>query len=101
MVRPVLAQQAKILGAIDESLSGKDFAAEFVSDVDDDFEVVESALQDDHSTIDEIAAGSPVINLVNAMIQRAVRDGASDIHIEPSRTKSRIRYRIDGVLYEY
>ena len=48
-----------------------------------------------------MAAESPVVNLVNSIIQRAVRDGASDIHIEPSRTKSRIRYRIDGVLYEY
>jgi len=34
------------------------------------------------------------------MVQRAIRDGASDIHIEPSRHKSRIRFRIDGVLYE-
>jgi type IV pilus assembly protein PilB len=100
-VRPVLAQPEKILGSIDESLSGTDFTAELVSDVDEDFEVVEGALNDDYSAIDEMAAGSPVVNLVNSVIQRAVHDGASDIHIEPSRTKSRIRYRIDGVLYEY
>ena len=50
--------------------------------------------------IDEMAAASPVINLVNGLIQRAVRDGASDIHIEPSRTRSLVRFRIDGVLYE-
>ena len=71
-----------------------------IGSVDEDFEVVDSVPIDD-STIDDMAAESPVVNLVNSIIQRAVRDGASDIHIEPSRTKSRIRYRIDGVLYEY
>jgi type IV pilus assembly protein PilB len=47
-----------------------------------------------------MAEGSPVINLVNSIVQRAVRDGASDVHIEPSRTRCRVRFRIDGVLYE-
>jgi type IV pilus assembly protein PilB len=47
-----------------------------------------------------MAAASPVINLVNGLIQRAVRDGASDVHIEPTRAKSVVRFRIDGVLYE-
>ncbi|HLF10431.1 MAG TPA: ATPase, T2SS/T4P/T4SS family [Gammaproteobacteria bacterium] len=101
VVRPVLAQREKILGAVDESLSGADFTADLINEVDEDFEVVDGLVQDDYSAIDEMAAGSPVVNLVNSVIQRAVQDGASDIHIEPSRTKSRIRYRIDGVLYEY
>lgn len=101
IVRPVLAQREKILGMLDESPSSTDFAAELVNDVDDDFEVVDGLAQDDYAAIDEMAGGSPVVNLVNSVIQRAVRDGASDIHIEPSRQKSRIRYRIDGVLYEY
>ena len=52
------------------------------------------------SVIDEMAGASPVINLVNGLIQRAVRDGASDVHIEPLRTRSLVRFRIDGVLYE-
>ncbi|MGH8496713.1 MAG: ATPase, T2SS/T4P/T4SS family [Gammaproteobacteria bacterium] len=101
VVRPVLAQPELILGTVDESLSGADFTAELINDVDEDFEVVDGLVLDDYAAIDEMAAGSPVVNLVNSVIQRAVHDGASDIHIEPSRTKSRIRYRIDGVLYEY
>ena len=36
----------------------------------------------------------------HALVQRAVRDGASDIHIEPARNKARVRFRVDGVLYE-
>jgi type IV pilus assembly protein PilB len=101
VVRPVLAERAKIVGAIDESLSGSELSSDLIGSVDDDFEVVDNAPLDDYSAIDDMAAESPVVNLVNSIIQRAVRDGASDIHIEPSRTKSRIRYRIDGVLYEY
>ena len=54
----------------------------------------------DYTAIDTMAEGSPVINLVNSIIQRAVHDGASDIHIEPSRIKCRVRFRIDGILYE-
>ena len=46
-----------------------------------------------------MAAGNPVINLINGVIQRAIRDRASDIHIEPSRSKCRIRLRVDGLLY--
>jgi len=99
-VRPVLARRDDILKAIAESGSVDDLTAGLVSEVDGDFELVERA-PDDYAAIDEVAAGSPVINLVNAMIQRAVHDGASDIHIEPGRNLSRIRYRIDGVLYEY
>jgi type IV pilus assembly protein PilB len=99
-VRPVLARRDDIQKALAESGSVDDLTAGLVSDVDDDFALVERA-PDDYAAIDEVAAASPVINLVNALIQRAVHDGASDIHIEPARSLSRIRFRIDGVLYEY
>jgi type IV pilus assembly protein PilB len=66
----------------------------------EDFQFVEAYQPDDSTIIDEIAAESPVINMVNSIIQRAVRDHASDIHIEPSRTMTRVRFRIDGLLYE-
>ena len=48
----------------------------------------------------EHAGQSPVIRLVNYMIYNAVRDGASDIHIEPTDRQLRIRYRVDGSLYK-
>ena len=99
-VRPVLARRDDILSAINEAYSGNEYVNDILDEVDDDFQVVENLVPDDYSVIDEMAEGSPVINLVNSVIQRAVRDGASDIHLEPSRAKSRIRFRIDGVLYE-
>jgi type IV pilus assembly protein PilB len=100
-VRPVLARREDIIKMLGESLVLDDMNFEMVGDVDEDFAVVENLQIDDYSTIDEVAAGSPVINLVNSIIQRAVHDGASDIHLEPFRTHSRIRFRIDGLLYEF
>ena len=47
----------------------------------------------------DMASEAPVIRLVNAMIAQAVEKRASDIHIEPFEKEFRIRYRIDGVLY--
>jgi type IV pilus assembly protein PilB len=99
-VRPVLALQEDIVKLVDEGGSFANVSDELILDAGDDFELIESSLPDDYSTIDEVAAGSPVINLVNALIHRAVKDGASDVHIEPFRTISRVRLRIDGVLYE-
>ncbi len=46
------------------------------------------------------AEGSPVIKLVNYLIYHAVQEGASDIHIEPDDGTLRVRYRLDGALYE-
>jgi type IV pilus assembly protein PilB len=43
---------------------------------------------------------APIIRIVNTILMYAVKDGASDIHIEPQRKGVRIRYRIDGVLHE-
>ena len=48
----------------------------------------------------EVAEDAPVIKLVNLIVTQAVKDRASDIHIEPEEDKVRIRYRVDGVLHE-
>ena len=82
------------------------FAAEGADyDVDDiinDMEDVE-VVQDQHKDyedLEKMAGQSPVIKFVNYLISNAVHDGASDIHIEPKNQFTRIRYRIDGVLFE-
>jgi len=49
---------------------------------------------------DEDANKAPIIRVVNAIIQQAIKDGSSDIHIEPGARFTRVRYRIDGVLHE-
>lgn len=56
---------------------------------------------EDLSMIDESAEGAQTINLVNYILSNAVKDGASDIHIEPDLTTCRVRFRVDGVLQEF
>ncbi len=49
--------------------------------------------------LEELASEAPVVRWVNQMIIRAVRERASDIHIEPTREGLRVRFRIDGILH--
>jgi type IV pilus assembly protein PilB len=61
--------------------------------------LIEEAIED-IGDVEEIAGQSPVIRLVNYMIYNAVKEGASDIHIEPAERCVRVRNRIDGRLYK-
>lgn len=99
-IRQVLARREDILRYIDEGGGAGLDADDFVSTQEQDLEILESSIPDDYTRIDDMAGASPVVNLVNAVIQRAIADGASDVHVENSRARSRIRFRIDGVLYE-
>lgn len=65
----------------------------------EDFTLIENITQD-ISHLEEIAGQSPVVKLVNYLIYNAVHENASDIHIEPDDKKLRVRYRVDGRLYE-
>ena len=98
-VKPVLACTDEILNAIAEAHAERNDLSEYLGNLGDDLELVESGASAEREGIDEMAGGSPVINLINGVIQRAVGDGASDIHIESSRTMCRIRLRVDGALY--
>ncbi|MCK9490267.1 MAG: type II secretion system ATPase GspE [Xanthomonadales bacterium] len=56
--------------------------------------------EDDVEHLRDLASEAPVIRLVNIIIQRAVEQRASDIHIEPFENRLKVRYRVDGVLHE-
>ena len=64
-----------------------------------DLKAVERQIED-VSNLEALADESPVIKLVNHLIFAAVRDGASDIHVEPGDTELRVRFRVDGSLFE-
>ena len=64
-----------------------------------DLSLVETKTED-ISDLEAAATGSPIIKLVNYLIYSAVREGASDIHIEPDDSALRVRFRLDGLLYE-
>jgi type IV pilus assembly protein PilB len=55
---------------------------------------------DDENALEKISEEAPIIRIAHAIIQQAIREKASDIHIEPGQRGVRIRYRIDGVLNE-
>jgi len=55
---------------------------------------------DDVTVLRNIASEAPVVRLVNLLIEEAVKTEASDIHIEPFEDELRVRYRIDGILYD-
>jgi len=65
----------------------------------ENFSLIEN-LPEDISDLSEVAGQSPVVKLVNYMIYSAINENASDIHIEPDEKKLRVRYRVDGRLYE-
>jgi type IV pilus assembly protein PilB len=66
----------------------------------EDVEVVEDNEEIDLSTLSKISEDAPVVRLVNVLLVDALRRGASDIHVEPYEKELRIRFRIDGVLYD-
>ncbi|MCP5178838.1 MAG: Flp pilus assembly complex ATPase component TadA [Pseudomonadales bacterium] len=99
-VRAVFAPKEKVLEFIEQGTEVQELSLELLDGESvQDLELVES-VEENFAHIDEIASGSPIINLSNSLIQRAIREGASDIHIETFRDKGRVRFRIDGVLYE-
>ncbi len=100
-IRPVLAPAANILEFIKKYSAGDADINSFLATLaESDVEVVESQIVDEgpSTDLDRMVEGSPIINLVNMALLTAIKDGASDIHIEPEKKGTRVRYRIDGVL---
>lgn len=65
---------------------------------DDENELLDEA-EKEEDEIEEVTKSAPVAKIVSVIIRNAVEGGASDIHIEPLQTESRVRYRIDGILH--
>jgi type IV pilus assembly protein PilB len=66
---------------------------------DEDVEMLEEIEQIDVSTLEKQGGEAPVIRLVNLMLMSAIQKGASDVHVEPYEKEFRVRFRIDGILY--
>ena len=100
-VQPVICRVEDILMAISqayqENITIEDFT---ISDSESGIDVIEARPEIDISEMSDKAKESPVINMVNMILLKAIKDEASDIHIEPQEDKLRIRLRIDGILYE-
>lgn len=100
-IQPVVALPDEIQKAIAEYYAREVNMDEFLASLNEsDVEVVGSQPQASLSELEQLAEDSPIINLVNFTILKAIKAGASDIHIEPDRKKTRVRYRVDGLLRE-
>ena len=103
-VQIVVADPAEILKAIErfygqeESESFSEILKELDANKDIAREVVEAG--DDAKAAEALANEVPIVKFVNLVLQQAVLDRASDIHFEPFESEFRVRYRVDGALYE-
>jgi type IV pilus assembly protein PilB len=73
---------------------------DFDNSASEEVEVLEDNEEIDLSTLSRMSEDAPVVRLTNVLLVDSLRRGASDIHIEPYEKELRIRFRIDGVLYD-
>ncbi len=99
-VAPAVASEADILRAIDQYYGISETMEEVIKEAGEEKFKMEEVEEVDLDKIEALAEEMPIIKLVNLIIMQAIKDRASDIHIEPERDKLRTRYRIDGILYE-
>src|SRR5919107_791567 len=105
-VEPVVASELGIKAAIDNyygttsSLELKKVMEDLQTAESADLEVLEDEEEMDVSALADSAEEAPVVKLCNLILTDAIKRGASDIHIEPYEKEYRVRYRIDGILYE-
>src|SRR5580698_2084538 len=92
-ISTVLAPEQEIVDAIDK------YYGESAARSEADFDFQAGEMSEDLEHLRDMASEAPVIRLVNAIIASAVEKRASDIHLEPFEKDFRIRYRVDGVLY--
>ncbi len=118
-VEPVVASEIAVLEAIERYYAGAssksssmsvttsgsslEMATRALEDLpqisDDDVEVLQDMEEIDVASLERQGGEAPVIRLVNVVLMSAISKGASDIHVEPYEKEYRIRYRVDGILY--
>ncbi|HEU5071995.1 MAG TPA: ATPase, T2SS/T4P/T4SS family [Verrucomicrobiae bacterium] len=105
-VQLVVADPEEIKKAIDkyygEDTGGSfaDLLKEIGADEEIAMEVKQVEAQDDDAIVAQLADAAPIVKFVNMVLFQAAKDRASDVHFEPFEHEFRIRYRVDGALYE-
>ncbi len=105
-VEPVVASEVSIKDSIDRyygsihALELKKVMDEMAHEEEQGLEVLEEEQEVDLAKLEAATEEAPVVRLVNLILTDSIKRGASDIHIEPYEKDFRVRFRIDGVLYE-
>ncbi|MBE5962864.1 MAG: type II secretion system protein GspE [Lachnospiraceae bacterium] len=94
-IQPVVATMTDILATIDRYYGSAEAQA-----VAEQYTRERETQNKTEETVAEVDSNAPIVKLVRTIIEQAVRQRASDIHIEPLETRIRVRYRVDGVLLE-
>lgn len=95
-VKPFLALEGDILKAISDQ-----YSQNLTSEVTSALNEVQAARPEEQQLAGpEIIREAPVSNIVNQLLEYAIKTRASDIHVEPQEDRTRVRYRIDGILQE-
>jgi len=100
-VEVVVASEQAIEGAVEKYYTSNVTFDDVMLDFDDEeVDVIDADEDMNELDLEKSAGDAPVIKLVNLILLDAIRKGASDIHVEPFEKQLRVRYRIDGMLYE-
>ena len=105
-IEPVIAPETQIAAALDkyyQSSSAEEASANFADVLSDiEAEDIEVLREEDIDTkeLEKATEDAPVVKLVNLILTDAIKKRASDIHIEPYEKEFRVRFRMDGILYE-
>ncbi len=100
-VEVVVASEQAIEGAVEKYYTSNVTFDDVMLDFDDDeVDIVDVDEDINELDLEKSAGDAPVVKLVNLILLDAIRKGASDIHVEPFEKQLRVRYRIDGMLYE-
>ncbi len=100
-VEVVVAPEKSIRDSIDKYYDQSASMSDVLGSIDDiDLELVDEGDDVDINELAQATEDAPVVKLVNLILTDAIKRGASDIHIEPYEKSFRVRYRIDGMLYE-
>jgi general secretion pathway protein E len=96
----VLATKDAILNAINISYDlGRDSAEQLVQNLEENGSTIIDEIEDTADLLDD-TSDAPIIKLVNHVISQSAKARASDIHIEPYQDSFKVRYRVDGILYD-
>ena len=105
-IQPVVADPAQVIDAVEKHYGAAGESMEdILDDIGKDRDLEDQAAdleeaEDIASSLAEMADSTPIVRFVNLVLYQAVQDRASDIHFEPFEDEFKIRYRVDGALYE-
>ena len=99
-VEEVVAPESSIMKALEKYYETETDYEKMMAELEEDIDVVRDEDKVDVAELAKASEDAPVVKLVNMILVDAIKKGASDIHIEPYEKDFRVRFRIDGVLYE-